>query len=94
MIGKEEIKKMAELSRVEVKKKDIDKYSKQLSSILDFFQILNKVNTENVSPLINSVEIMDVVFEDKASDFDSTEKIIENFPMKKDRYLKTKSILN
>lgn len=47
MISKEEVKKIAKLARIGITEKEAEKFQKEFSAILDYFNILNGVNTEN-----------------------------------------------
>lgn len=48
MLTKEEIKHLAELARLELTEKETEKYQKQLSEILDYMDILKKIDTSNI----------------------------------------------
>ena len=52
-IDKNTTLKIAKLTRVKIKDSEIDELSNQLSSILDWVELLNEVNTDNVEPLSN-----------------------------------------
>tara|TARA_B110000014_G_C19789999_1_gene410516 strand:+ start:351 stop:638 length:288 start_codon:yes stop_codon:yes gene_type:complete len=45
--------KIAKLSRIKLENSEIDELSSQLSSIVDWVEQLNEVNTDNVDPLSN-----------------------------------------
>jgi len=47
-INKEEVKHLAKLSRIDLNQKEIETYSNQLSSVLDYIDMLNELNTENI----------------------------------------------
>ncbi|MEK7580286.1 MAG: Asp-tRNA(Asn)/Glu-tRNA(Gln) amidotransferase subunit GatC [Patescibacteria group bacterium] len=48
MLTKEEIKHLAELSRLELTEKETEKYQKQLSDVLDYMDILKKMDTNDI----------------------------------------------
>ncbi len=52
-IDKNTTLKIAKLTRLKLSDKEIDELSLQLSSILDWVEQLNEVNTDNVDPLAN-----------------------------------------
>ncbi|MBD3244444.1 MAG: Asp-tRNA(Asn)/Glu-tRNA(Gln) amidotransferase subunit GatC [Candidatus Moranbacteria bacterium] len=93
MISKQTIQKIAKLSNLEIKDQEMEQYKKELSDILDFFKVLEGINTKDVDPLLCSTPVEDVVFNDKAKPCLSVEEIIDQFPQKKGNYLKTKTIL-
>ena len=45
--------KIAKLCRIKVKEHEIEELSTQLSSIINWVEQLNEVNTDNVEPLSN-----------------------------------------
>ncbi len=49
MITKEEVKHVAELSRLKLSEDEVERFTKDLSGILDFFKDLEEVNTDGVS---------------------------------------------
>ena len=55
-ITSDEIKKLAALSKLSIADDEIDKYSQQLSDILDYVSQLENVDTSNVEPLLNVLD--------------------------------------
>jgi aspartyl-tRNA(Asn)/glutamyl-tRNA(Gln) amidotransferase subunit C len=74
----------------------IDK--KQLSQILDYFETLKKVDTENVFPASQAAGIKNVLREDEEEKIEKKardkrrEKILKNVPEKEGKYIKVKSV--
>ena len=50
MLTKDEIIKIATLSRLSLTDAEMEKYQKELSGILGFFEMLSEVDTEGVEP--------------------------------------------
>ena len=55
-ITSEEIKKLAALSKLSIANDEMDKYSEQLSDILDYVSKLENVDTRDVEPLLNVLD--------------------------------------
>ena len=55
-ITSDEIKKLAALSKLSIAEDEMDKYSQQLSDILDYVSQLENVDTRNVEPLLNVLD--------------------------------------
>ena len=94
MISKEEVIHIAKLARLQLTEKEIEKMQKDLSSILDYFNVLKKapkvsVKKESISK-ITSVQRPDVVTPKSSS---LPNALIELAPKKQDGYIKVKSIL-
>ena len=55
-ITSDEIKKLAALSKLSIADDEMDKYSEQLSNILDYVSQLENVDTNDVEPLLNVLD--------------------------------------
>lgn len=99
MLTEKEVEKIAELARIKLTKKEKEKFRTDLSSILDYFNELNQVNTESAKPLYQTTGINNSFREDVyRNDFklgeDLYSKLIGQAPHKEDNLVKVKSILN
>lgn len=96
MLKKEDIIHIAELARIGLGEKEIEKYQRELSLILDYFKKLEKVESDNIEPIGHITGFHSVLREDKVKDCDKDiqDSIIENFPDKKDCQAKVRSILD
>ncbi len=85
-IDKKTTLKIAKLCRVSVEEKEIEELSLQLSSILDWVEQLNEVNTEDVEPLSNvsigQLPLRDDIHNEK----DKSKDILDNAPDKMENY--------
>jgi len=88
-----EIKHIATLARIGVEEKDLEKFSHDLSAVLDWVEQLQEVDVSGVEPTAHITGMEDVVREDKVVEFQKTEKIVNLFPEKKERYNKVRSVL-
>ncbi|MFA6048092.1 MAG: Asp-tRNA(Asn)/Glu-tRNA(Gln) amidotransferase subunit GatC [Parcubacteria group bacterium] len=93
MISKDEVKHIAELARIGLDKKEIEKFSTDLSSILDWIEQLKEVDIENVEAIGHITGMENITRKDKTHEFDNTSGIKELFPEEKDGYDKVKSVL-
>jgi len=92
MISKEEVKHIAKLARLELTEKEIEKLQKDMSVILDYFDLLQKApkpkKMEGIYKDLSSTRKDEAI-----SDYDIKDKLIGQAPDKKDGYIKVKSIL-
>lgn len=95
MISKQEVEKVAKLARLGLTEKEIQKFQKELSSILDYFEKLKEVDVSKIEPTTHSVLLESVMREDKSksADIKVRNELIKAAPDKKERYVKVKSIL-
>ncbi len=94
MLSKEEVKNIAHLARIGVTEEETEKYRKDLSAVLDFFQELQSLDTEGIEPIGHITGRVSEAREDGTDDFgvSGKEAIRKNFPESKDGFLKVKSV--
>lgn len=56
LLTAENVKKIAHLARLGIEHQDIDAYTQDLSSMLDLMTQMNKLNTDNVSPMAHPLD--------------------------------------
>jgi aspartyl-tRNA(Asn)/glutamyl-tRNA(Gln) amidotransferase subunit C len=93
MLSKKEVKHIAGLARIGLPEKDIEKFSKDLSDVLEWVKELQETDVNSVAPTAHITGTENVTREDKARDFMDKDKIIGIFPDRQDGYGKVKSIL-
>lgn len=95
MLSKQEIQHIAGLARISLSEKEIEKYQKDLSGVLDYFAELQKLDTDRIEPIGHITGMNNVFRTDKVADFGSLgkEAILKNAPETKDGYVKVKSVL-
>jgi len=97
MISKEEVKHIAKLARLGLSEKEIGKYQKELSSILDYIEKLKEVDVSGTEPTSHPLKVENVTRKDggKTEARSANSKILlEMAPDKKEGYVKVKQILN
>lgn len=94
-ITRKNIEHIAQLARIELTESEIDKFTKDLSAVLDWMGKLNELDTENVEPIAHIGGIKSKFRADKIEEFgkEGAEKIREAFPQKSGGFNKVKKIL-
>jgi len=87
-IDKELVKKVADLARLELSEKEIEKFVPELKDILNAFSKLDEVDTKDVKPSFQPVELKNLMREDKVKECLNQEKALENSENKKEGYFK------
>ncbi len=85
-IDKNTTLKIAKLSRIKIKDDEIQELSSQLSSILDWVEQLNEVDTKNIEPLSNVSKAELPLRKDIEESSDNSEKILSNAPEKLENF--------
>ena len=94
MISKEEVEHIAKLARLGLSKEEKEKFSGQLSSILDYVEQLKEVDTDNVPPTAQVTGLENMTREDviRACDKETMKKLVESAPMKENNMIKVKGV--
>ncbi len=90
-----DVEHIAKLARLEISQDEVEKMRNELSSILDYFDSLKKVDVKKVKPSSHSFSVENVMREDlpKKQPKEKNDKLLKAMPEKKGRYLKVKSVL-
>ncbi len=83
---------LAELARIEVSKKEIEKLRVQLNEIIEYFKKIDEVNTESAVPTYHVQELVNVLREDEPQNSES-EILLSNVPLKKGRLIKAPKMI-
>lgn len=90
-LSKEEVLKIAQLARLELKEDEVEKFRTQLSGILDYVGQLSKVDTTGIEPIAQITGLQNVVREDivHVQEPEVREAIMGQFPKRKGDLLET-----
>lgn len=94
MIKKEEVEKIAELARLKLTDEEVLGMQKDLSGILDYFNLLKKLKGHlrgTINGLTEQTSREDIV---KNQSIETVNKLIKEIPEKNGRYIKVKTILD
>ncbi len=95
MISRKEVQHIAKLARIGLTDKEIQRFQKELSSILDYIEKLKKVDVSKTEPTSHPRLIRNIMRKDQPRD-EKTEvrkKLIEAAPCQERGYVKVKSVL-
>jgi aspartyl-tRNA(Asn)/glutamyl-tRNA(Gln) amidotransferase subunit C len=92
-LSREEVLHIARLARIALTEEEITRFSDQLSNLLEHFQVLQEVNTDNVPPTSNPVDLRSIMREDIAVPSLPAEDVLANAPRQEDDYFRVKPVL-
>jgi aspartyl-tRNA(Asn)/glutamyl-tRNA(Gln) amidotransferase subunit C len=93
MINKEEVRHISGLARIGMDDNDLEKFSAELSGVLDWIEQLKELDVDEVVPTAHITGMHNITREDKSETFSNRDGIIAGFPEEKDGYDKVKSVL-
>ena len=85
-IDKNQVKKVAKLSRISLDESKLESLSKDLVSILNFVEQLNKLDTKKTEPLTSIVDKLLEPRNDKINDGKIKDQILKNSPKKNEEF--------
>ena len=93
MLTKEEIEKIASLARIALSEKEKQRLVSELSSVIDYFQKLQQVDTTGVDLNLTETETTNATRADKKIRGENQQKVLANAPMREENFIKVKSVL-
>ncbi len=93
-LSNNDVKYIAKLARLNVTETEVEEFSEQLSSILDYVAKLQEVNTDNVPELQHALDVENVFRDDIIEQSDESTRIsaIENFSNSNGNLLEVQSV--
>ena len=87
------VKHMAYLVRLGITEEEAQKFSGQFTSIIEYFNMLNEVDTENVPPASDVANAKNILREDVVQPSMSREEFLNNAPQAERGYVKVPTVL-
>lgn len=98
MISKNDVRKIAALAKIKISGDEEMKMQKDLSAILNYFKMLEEVDTLMIEPQSHAVDVCNVVREDRITDKSQEEgeevaaKIVKSAPDRDDGFIKVRAL--
>ena len=93
MLSKEEIEHIAMLARLSLTEEEKELFGEQLSSILDYMEKLNELDTEHIEPTSHVLTLSNVMREDAPRDSIPREDALSNAPDRTDKFYRVPKII-
>lgn len=92
LITIKDVEHVAKLARLELSEEEKIKFASQLSSVIEYMNQLNEVDTTGVEPMAHPYPLGNVMREDKAQYCVSKKDLLSNAPDEEDGYFKVPKI--
>lgn len=89
----EDVRKVAQLARLELPEEKIATYAAQLERILDYVAHLEQVDTEGVPPTTRAVEVVNVTRDDRVEPTPVREELLDLAPQREGDFFRVPRIL-
>ena len=93
-LTREEVLHVARLARVGLTDEDVTKFQHQLSQILDHFDVLKNIDTEDVPPTTHTLALESVMAPDEPRASLTMEEVLANAPVEQDGHLRVRAVLD
>ncbi len=92
-ISRKEVMHIALLARLGLTEEEVDKLSEQLSNILENFEILKQVDTTNIPPTAQSIDLQNVLSDDAIAPSLPLNDVLANAPQQEGDFFKVRAVL-
>jgi aspartyl-tRNA(Asn)/glutamyl-tRNA(Gln) amidotransferase subunit C len=92
-ISADDVRKVAQLARLELPEEKISTYTGQLERILDYVAHLEQVNTEGIPPTTRAVEVVNVTRADRVEPSEVREDLLDLAPQREGDFFRVPRIL-
>ncbi len=93
-ISSDEVKKVAQLARLELNENEINQHAEQLEKILEYIKQLEKINTEDVPCTTRAIEVVNVLRKDEKRNYENSDEILDLAPSRENKFFKVPKIIN
>jgi aspartyl-tRNA(Asn)/glutamyl-tRNA(Gln) amidotransferase subunit C len=92
-LSREEVLHIAELAKIDLTEDEIACFCEQLSDILDYFQVLDKIDTDAIPPTAMVIKQHNVLRDDISWPSLPIELVLANAPQTSEQHILVKAIL-
>jgi len=92
-LSREEVLHIARLARLGLTDAEVDKFGEQLSNILENFEILQQVDTGDVPPTAQSIDLQNVMRRDEIAPSLPPGEILANAPRREGDCFRVRAVL-
>lgn len=91
-LSADEVRKVADLARLELSEADLETMARQLSAIVAYINQLQQVNTDGVEPFAHALELRDVFRADVPGQSLSEDEALANAPARQDNFYRVPAV--
>ena len=90
----ETVERIAALARVGLTPDEMERMRDQLSAVLDHISMLQEVDTDDIPPTAQVIELQNIMRDDVVEPSLSQEQVLFNAPRTEDGFIKVKAVLD
>jgi aspartyl-tRNA(Asn)/glutamyl-tRNA(Gln) amidotransferase subunit C len=93
MLDRNQVHKVALLARLNLTPTEEEQYAVQMSSIIDYFEQLSELDTENVEPTTRAIDMSNITRTDTQSSYQNIPGIYAAAPDREEDFFKVPKIM-
>ena len=93
-IDREEVKKVANLARLNITEAEEETFTTQLNDILGYFEQLSELDTTDVVPTTRAIETSNITRPDKLDPFPAKEELLQAAPEQQGDFFRVPKIIS
>lgn len=93
MISNEIVKKSARLARLNLTLDEVDRFTEQLSLVVEAFAKLQEVDTTGVEPMVTPIEIVQRLRPDEVHPWGGEDEVLANAPERRGNLFKVPPVV-
>ncbi|HAZ31307.1 MAG TPA: Asp-tRNA(Asn)/Glu-tRNA(Gln) amidotransferase subunit GatB [Dehalococcoidia bacterium] len=93
-LGREEVKYIARLARLGLSEEETEIFQSQLSDILENFDILQEVDTDDIAPTAHVIKMENVIRDDEVVPSFPQDEILANAPREENGFFRVRAVLD
>lgn len=90
----ETVERIAGLARVGLTHDEMERMRDQLSAVLDHISMLQEVDTDDIPPTAQVIELQNIMRDDVVEPSLTQEQVLLNAPRSEDGFIKVKAVLD
>jgi aspartyl-tRNA(Asn)/glutamyl-tRNA(Gln) amidotransferase subunit C len=90
----DQVRKVAQLARLELSEDDLARMQRELSTILDYVDLLQKLNTDGVEPLAHPLPVHNVFRPDQPAPSLPVDEALKNAPARAGDYFAVPAVFD
>lgn len=90
----ETVERIAALARIGLTPDEMERMRDQLSAVLDHIEMLQEVDTDDIPPTAQVIELQNIMRDDVVEPSLSQEQVLLNAPRSEDGFIKVKAVLD
>ena len=92
-LSRDEVLHIALLARLGLDEAEVNRFSEQLSNLLESFEILQQVDTTGVPPTAQSIALQNVVSDDEVAPSLPQGQVLANAPQEEENFFRVRAVL-